>query len=84
MYKLKGNKDGKTIGCMFQTGNDFVKTTISMGSAENMIKNNELLESDLKDYPICVQYKSHKWFFPGTKVKEKEKEETSEEKTEDE
>lgn len=66
MYKLK-NTNGRVKG-LFLTGKDLVKTEMSVSTAQHIVDNGELMESNVPDYPICV---NNEWYFEGVKVKRK-------------
>ena len=66
MYKLK-NTNGR-VKSLFLTGKDLVKTEVSILTAQHIIDNGELVESNIPDYPICV---SNEWYFEGVKIKRK-------------
>lgn len=72
MYKLKVKKGSKTVEGKLRAGKDIVNATIGVGSARSMIARSEQYESDIDGYPICIEYEGYKWYFPGTKVEEKE------------
>lgn len=62
-YKLKA-KDGK-VSFLLRSGNDLVKNRMSIASAEHVINTGEVVESDVKGYPICVD---EKWYFEGEEI----------------
>lgn len=67
-FKLK-NRNGK-VAFLLKSGEDFVKNEMSVASAQHIIDNGELKESDKEDYPINID---DKWFFEGEPVKAENK-----------
>ena len=61
MFKLK-NVNGEVNG-LLRSGKDFVRCSLPTPSAEVIVEGGELVESELPDYPICVD---DTWFFEGT------------------
>lgn len=62
-YKLK-NRNGK-VNFLLKTGKDFSKNEMSISAAQHIIDSGERVESDRKDYPICID---SKWYFEGEPV----------------
>jgi hypothetical protein len=62
-YKLK-NVNGK-VNFLLKTGKDFVKNQMAVASAQHIIDNGTLKESDRPGYPINVD---DKWYFEGEPV----------------
>lgn len=63
MYKLKST-NGK-VKCLLKTGNDFVRSEISVSAAQHIIDTGEVVQSDKPEYPIHVG----EWYFDGEAVK---------------
>lgn len=64
MYKLKSS-NGR-VNFLLKTGNDFVRSNMSVSSAQHMIDNGETADSDRPDYPICV---NGQYYFEGEEIK---------------
>lgn len=62
-YKLKSNQ-GK-VAFLLRTGKDLVKNTMAVASAQHIIDNGTIKESDVIGYPINVD---DKWYFEGEVV----------------
>lgn len=60
MHKLK-NTNGK-VNFLLRTGKDFVRNEMSVASAQHIINNGVLKESEVEGYPLNVD---DKWFFEG-------------------
>jgi hypothetical protein len=73
VYKLK-EKDGQ-VCALYKAGKDYVRTAISVASAQHIIDTQEIVESIFLDYPLAT---AGGWNFEAVKVKERKK------KTEDE
>ncbi len=64
MYKLKKNENGR-VNSLLRTGKDFSKNDLSVSAAQHIIDNGTLVESDMPDYPICVD---NQWYFEGEAI----------------
>lgn len=68
MFKLK-DINGK-VNYMFRTGKDFVKNYMPILEAQNIISKGNIVESNVENYPICID---DTWFFEGVEIKKEKK-----------
>ncbi len=64
MLKLK-NTNGR-VTFLLRTGKDFVKNEMAVSAAQHIIDHGKIVESERKDYPLCID---DKWFFEAEEVK---------------
>lgn len=69
MYKLK-NTNSK-VKFLLRTGKDLVRNEMSISSAQHIINNGTLKESEVEGYPLNVD---DKWFFEGDEMPKPKKE----------
>ena len=69
MFKLKA-LNGEVNG-LLRSGKDFVRCSLPTQSAKVIVEGGKLTESELPDYPICVD---DTWFFEGTVDKKRKAE----------
>ena len=58
---MKLKADNGKVTFLMRTGKDFAQNTMSETAADEIIKNGEVTESDIPDFPICV---NGQMFFP--------------------
>lgn len=63
MYKLKNIND--RVNCLMRAGKDFVKTSLPIATARQVIESGTLVKSDKPEYDICVD---KIWYFEGEKI----------------